>query len=193
MSTLHKIKQESLFLFANKGYEATTLNEIATYVGIKKPSLYVYFSSKQDLFLSVFEDLLQEYQLAVKEMIEEAENIEPEERLSLLFKNYILWFKKDQIKSQFWNRVLLFPPAEIKHEIFSRISKIETDFLQKEAQIIEKLMELQVIRKGGKEEVLLSIRSLRSGLLMAFLINPDMKQEKIDKVWERFWLGIREE
>jgi AcrR family transcriptional regulator len=191
MSTLQSIKQEALALFAQNGYEATTLNEIASQVGIKKPSLYVYFSSKQELFLSVFDDLLQEYQSAVQQMVEEAEKAEPDQQLLILFKKYILWFANERTKSQFWNRALLFPPADVKDEIFRRISNVELQFLQKEAEIIERLMASGVIRKGEKDEVLLSIRSLRSGLLSAFLVNPDMEQEKIDKVWERFWLGNR--
>ena len=191
MSTLQSIKQAAITCFAQKGYEATTLNEIVSQVGIKKPSLYVYFSSKQELFLSVFDDLLQEYQSVVHQMVGEAEEAELDQQLFILFKNYIQWFANERTKSQFWNRALLFPPAEIKEELFSRISKVESEFLQKESEMIGRLMESGTVRKVDQDEILLSIRSLRSGLLTAFLINPGMDQEKIDKVWERFWFGIR--
>lgn len=190
MSTLQNIKQEAIALFAQKGYEATTLNDIASQVGIKKPSLYVYFSSKEELFLSVFDDLLQEYQSVVHQMVEEAEQAKLDQQLFILFKKYILWFANERTKSQFWNRALLFPPAEIKEELFLRMSKVESGFLQKEAEIIDRLMASGSMRKVEKDEVLLSIRSLRSGLLTAFLINPDLEQAKIDKVWDQFWFGI---
>lgn len=192
MSTLQKIKQEALILFAQKGYEETTLNDIASQVGIKKPSLYVYFSNKQELFLSVFDHVLEEYQSVIHQMIEEAEYAEMEQQLLILFKKYILWFINERTKAQFWNRVFFFPPPELKDEIFRRIWSIESFFLQKETEIIEKLMESGVLRKGEKNEILLSMRTLRSGLLMAYLINPEMEPLKIDKVWERFWLGNKE-
>jgi len=193
MSSLQSIKQQAFSLFAERGYEATTLNEIASKVGIKKPSLYGYFSSKQELFLSVFDDLLQQYELAVQQMIAEAENTALDQQLLILFRKYILWFAGERTKSQFWNRALLFPPAEVKDELFRRILTIESQFLQKETEIIERLMDSGVIRKGEKDVVLLSIRSLRSGLLSAFLINPDLEQGKIDNVWDQFWLGIKVE
>lgn len=44
--------------FAEFGYHGSSLNEIATAVGIKKASLYAHFSSKDELFMLVFEDAL---------------------------------------------------------------------------------------------------------------------------------------
>lgn len=40
------------------GYHGSSLNEIATAVGIKKASLYAHFKSKDELFLMVFDDAL---------------------------------------------------------------------------------------------------------------------------------------
>lgn len=44
--------------FAERGYDAASLNDIAGAVGIKKASLYAHFSGKDQLFLQVFEDAL---------------------------------------------------------------------------------------------------------------------------------------
>lgn len=190
MSSLLNIKQQAITLFAEKGYEATTLNDIAFQVGIKKPSLYVYFKSKQELFLSVFDELLQEYELAVQHIFDEAMQATADQQLFILFEKYILWFAEERTKSLFWNRVLLFPPAELKDEIMSSISTVEMPLLQKEMKLIERLITLGEIREGNTEDVLLSFRSLREGLLMTFIINPDLEQEKIKEVWERYWNGL---
>lgn len=52
----------ALRLFAERGYEATTMDEIAEAAGVTKPLLYQHFSSKRALYLelvdSVAEDLL---------------------------------------------------------------------------------------------------------------------------------------
>ena len=54
--TLQKIKTVSLQQFAKKGYDASSLQLIADEVGIKKQSIYAHFKSKDDLFLDIFKD-----------------------------------------------------------------------------------------------------------------------------------------
>ncbi len=41
--------------FAGKGYNATTMDAIAEAAGLAKGTLYLYFSSKRDLYLKAFE------------------------------------------------------------------------------------------------------------------------------------------
>lgn len=48
-----EILHESLKLFAKKGYEAVSVKEIATAVGIKEASLYNHFKNKKDIFDSI--------------------------------------------------------------------------------------------------------------------------------------------
>ena len=51
--TKQKILSESLRLFAERGYDAVSVAEIASAVGIKAPSLYKHYKSKQDIFDSI--------------------------------------------------------------------------------------------------------------------------------------------
>jgi len=46
--------EAAIRLFADKGYHATSIQEIADSVGIAKGSLYSYFQSKEDLLLSIY-------------------------------------------------------------------------------------------------------------------------------------------
>jgi AcrR family transcriptional regulator len=55
MSTREKILQEALNLFSVKGYDAVSLRDIASRVGIKESSLYNHFQNKQALFDSIIE------------------------------------------------------------------------------------------------------------------------------------------
>jgi AcrR family transcriptional regulator len=41
-------------LFANKGYDATSIQEIANEAGISKGAFYIYFKSKESLLISIF-------------------------------------------------------------------------------------------------------------------------------------------
>lgn len=50
--TLQRISQVSLDLFVAKGYEATTLDEIAMAAGISRRTFFYYFDSKEDILLA---------------------------------------------------------------------------------------------------------------------------------------------
>ena len=49
MSTKEKILEASLSLFAEHGYDGTSVEEIAKSVGIKAPSLYKHYKGKEDI------------------------------------------------------------------------------------------------------------------------------------------------
>lgn len=58
-----KILNEALTVFLEKGFEYTTLDEIAARLEGTKPALYRYFKNKDELFiLSVAESAMTEYQ-----------------------------------------------------------------------------------------------------------------------------------
>ena len=48
--TKRKIFETSMRLFSEKGYEATSIEEITATVGVAKGTLYYHFSSKEELF-----------------------------------------------------------------------------------------------------------------------------------------------
>lgn len=55
--TRDRILAVALALFADKGYEATSMREIAEQLGITKPALYYHFDSKEDIVRSLLADI----------------------------------------------------------------------------------------------------------------------------------------
>lgn len=54
--TKRKIFEASMNLFATNGYEATSIEEITSVVGVAKGTLYYHFSSKEEIFNFLVEE-----------------------------------------------------------------------------------------------------------------------------------------
>ncbi len=54
--TKRKIFETSMKLFSEKGYEATSIEEITATVGVAKGTLYYHFSSKEEIFNFLVEE-----------------------------------------------------------------------------------------------------------------------------------------
>ncbi len=57
--TRDKIQAVALELFAEHGYEKTSLREIAERLNVTKAALYYHFKTKEDIVVSLFEDFMQ--------------------------------------------------------------------------------------------------------------------------------------
>ena len=57
MDTKHRILDEALTLFSERGYANVYVNDIAERVGIKAPSLYKHYKNKQAIFDAIIEEM----------------------------------------------------------------------------------------------------------------------------------------
>ncbi|GGX37142.1 TetR family transcriptional regulator [Streptomyces malachitofuscus] len=56
-NTRQRIQDVALELFAEQGYEKTSLREIAEHLDVTKAALYYHFKTKEEILVSIFEDL----------------------------------------------------------------------------------------------------------------------------------------
>lgn len=62
MDTKHRILDEALTLFSQKGYANVYVGEIAEKVGIKAPSLYKHYKNKQAIFDAIIGEMNKRYE-----------------------------------------------------------------------------------------------------------------------------------
>lgn len=72
--TKRAILDAAVRLFVAKGYEETSLREVADAVGITKPSLYYHYASKLDLLVAIVNPLLDD----LRALAEEVERMPPD-------------------------------------------------------------------------------------------------------------------
>jgi len=195
--TRDKIKKNALTLFANNGYDATSMEKIATGVGIKKSSLYAFITSKEALFWEIYEDLESQYHNYMEKSLAESESMLPTERLYYLFKQYLISTRNEEPAARtFWIRVMFFPPVILKDKVLTRALKHEMGLGERYTKIIKDGIQQGLICKEAPEEILLSYYSLRQGLyslMNVFMtdLTEEQKLDKIDKVWRNYWQGIK--
>jgi len=54
--TRHRIQMVAMELFAEQGYEKTSLREIADRLGVTKAALYYHFKTKEEIVVALFDD-----------------------------------------------------------------------------------------------------------------------------------------
>ena len=75
------ILSEARTIFARRGYAETSLREIAEAVGIKTPSLYAHFSSKDALYEEVYAEVAVEHTAFFDDLARSSGDLEPLSRL----------------------------------------------------------------------------------------------------------------
>ncbi|WP_061018072.1 TetR/AcrR family transcriptional regulator [Microbacterium sp. CCH5-D1] len=78
------ILAEARTIFARQGYAETSLREIAEAVGIKTPSLYAHFPSKEALYAEVYAAVSVEHTAFFDELVRSSRTLEPLARLQHL-------------------------------------------------------------------------------------------------------------
>ena len=72
--TKRKIFETSMKLFAEKGYDATSIEEITATVGVAKGTLYYHFSSKEEIFGFLIEEGVKLLKNSIEIKTEKLEN-----------------------------------------------------------------------------------------------------------------------
>ena len=110
VSTKRRILEHALTLFSEKGFDAVSVGQIADAVGIKAPSLYKHYKSKQDIFDAILDEMAVRYQQQTASM--QMNGVEPnkdidrykdisEEQLIQMGKELFLYFLHDEYVCKF--------------------------------------------------------------------------------------------
>lgn len=95
-------------LFADRGYEATSVREIVGAAGVAKPTLYYHFGSKEGLARSLIADPLDDLVERLRRAVEEEP--EPLRSLERVLEAHFEFCKEDPDRMRFLHALIFGPP-----------------------------------------------------------------------------------
>lgn len=91
--TKARILAEAQSVFARRGYVEASLREIAEAVGIKTPSLYAHFPSKEALYEAVYAEVVAEHTAFFDELVRTSADLAPLPRLYHLLNGIGIFYR----------------------------------------------------------------------------------------------------
>ncbi|MED3795895.1 MULTISPECIES: TetR/AcrR family transcriptional regulator [Lysinibacillus] len=141
--TFHKIIEIAYGMFAENGFEKTSLAMIATEVGISKPAIYYYFQSKDQLIAFIFDELYKEIQHDVAVDYKELSSANFKEELLKLGYKSIEAQDKDPYFNKIFNQYVLLAARDENYK--RQLVELETSFLTSFVAILRYGVQLGVL------------------------------------------------
>jgi TetR/AcrR family transcriptional regulator, cholesterol catabolism regulator len=85
--TKHRLQQTASSLFAQRGYETTSMREVAEALGVRKASLYYHVSRKEDLLFEIATSALQTITQDVETALENC--VHPLDRVAVMIQAHV--------------------------------------------------------------------------------------------------------
>ena len=193
MDTKNKLIIKGLEHFAEKGYEGTSLIEIAKDVGIRKSSIYSHFSSKDELFFEVLNYVNQEFFQFCTSCLSNYKESSIEEKLYILLMETIKVNKEKYQNSLFWKRLRIFPPVHLKDILEEKFESQMSPLINMiERLFAEGIQSGEVIKTDcDPRDLALSYYTLMDGFVISILYDRDQNFEnRIEILWTVFKDGI---
>jgi AcrR family transcriptional regulator len=174
---------EALNLFSEKGYSAVYVGDIADAVGIKAPSLYKHFKSKQAIFdscVEVFSERME--QVRNKLQLPDTPGAEinyqtaDTETIIQIALNLFEFYLSDDVAAKF--RKMLMIERYHNHELNELFEDLFIDgAVRHEEKIFSDLIDAKVIRKEDPHIIALRFYTPIFYLLQKYDMHPDMMDE----------------
>lgn len=190
-----KIKEAALKVFAQKGFDGTTVKEIAAESGLKPSSIYSHFSSKEELFMIIWEECMKKASMSIKPVtdnVEATEDFDAKEVLNMHYNAIISHFTKNREDYLFLKQASLFANAKetMNNDSYSNfmINSKSIEFYEK---FFSKLKnENRIIDESNENLFYTYIAAMLAYLEQSVIYNIPLDKKFADRLWEGFWKSI---
>ena len=189
-SVREKIINAALDLFSQKGYDATSVDEIAESIGMKGPNIYKYFKGKEEVLKELSAKMEEGYRQRMKMNPEAGSNISSRDELKEFSMNQIRFTIEDDkiCKLRKMGTIEQFRNAHFSQQT----SEHQFDNMQRQfSAIFRNLMDKGVLEQDDAEMMAMEYYAPVSILIQLCDREPDRKEEVLGTVekYIDFFLG----
>ena len=172
--TRQKLLEVARELFAHKGLEATTMNEIAAASGRGRRTLYTYFRNKEEIYYAVIEEELERLSEKMDEVA--VMDVEPEEKIFTLIYTHLSIIRDTVARN-----------GTLRAEFFRNIWMVEK---VRKAFDVEEHRILQKVLQEGVDKGRFRIENVG---LMADIVYYSVKGLEVPYIYDRLGVGLSED
>ncbi len=172
--TRQKLLEVARELFAHKGLEATTMNDIASTSGRGRRTLYTYFRNKEEIYYAVIEEELERLSEKMDEVV--TKEVEPEEKIFALIYAHLSNIRDTVARN-----------GTLRAEFFRNIwmvEKVRKAFDEEEHRILQKVLQEGVDKDRFR---------IDNVPLMADIIHYSVKGLEVPYIYDRLGEGLKED
>lgn len=188
--TANRIREVALYYFSQYGYKGTSLSQIAKEVGVKTPSLYSHFNSKEEIFFSCLAYALENDLRFFQDYLKTKKDMTSSYVLYVLLVDYERWVSHNPI-AMFCLKMLYLPPhyfaERLIHETNERIAKLGRML----HPMFEKAKTQDELKFDKVEEAIEAYLCLFDGLIIELLYTGSERfQYRLKASWRAFAQGL---
>lgn len=178
-------------MFSNGDYNSVSLADIAKKVGIKKPSIYAHFSSKEELFLSIVDGELHKLYLFLDDTLNNSRCGKAETMIYEFLRKFMEHAAINTSEMKLLNSILYSPPIDLVNQVNNRIAVFNEKILNIELRLMKYGIESGEIKEQNLDKLLYSFTSFIRGNFAMALVEQNFSLEKFNYCWQIYWDGIK--
>lgn len=169
-------------LFADKGYDATSMREIAEGAGVTKPTIYYYFQSKEGLLARLLEEAFGSVNREIEAIGLRGLDSDPYQCLVDAVWLFFDFTVKHQDLVRFMHALAFGPPSQPESQVIDRFFHEGADAFQR---VVARASAAGVLRSDNLDQAGVALRGVTTTYIMQYLkgwsvLTRELAQQIVD-------------
>src|SRR5262245_57319899 len=185
----NEILEAARKVFAEKGYYAAKVESIADAANVSKGTIYLYYPSKSEIYLSALRHGIEAFHKRIREELNDVDSVEEKIRKFIKVKFTFFHQNRDFFRIYFSEFGNAFSHPLASQKELKDLYRIQVRFLQR---ILDQGLKERTFRNISTESVASAIADLTRCVITRHVINSSKQkiEEDTQFVFDLIWKGI---